>query len=417
MNRMYFEKKERVVAGIGLPVLMVIIVSFHLFNSSIGVISLSNVAVLLMTFLIGYQCLLYNIVLPRKLFYLSGVLLFSFAYFGIFSLIVRQLYGGSPGTEDIRQAVSWMLIYISFLFGYVFSGMFFRRCFHLMIAFVYFALSFIIVYMVRLIGINSLSDSRVFVSAVAPTGINELGLALYWFLSISLIYFYNRNPRKYIDIRIIACFILSLVVGTVIGSRQYILAVFFLICYTIFITHRGIKLSKPVITTLIATTTIVFVLYYLGAIDIFYNLLLERIEKSGRQLESGYERFFIWSAILTAWEPLDFFGQGIGAARNLVGSRTDSFYLELLFDNGIFGFILFFLLIQYLYRSAKFSEQNCNISDNDIFTRRILMFGFLINIFWFGFFNEVVREHFVWIIVGALLRDSPQKYTTTTTWT
>lgn len=334
-----------------------------------------------------------GLMLPKKHLVFFGFPFFLCILFAILSLLApSEQHAMIVNQNPSRIAVSWLLVAAAYLCGWVLGPDFCED-------------NSYIAWMAAIVFSTVLVTSSVFelgmsggfryaINSRLPGGINGFMYALFvaQVMLLPLITSSSRAKRA----AIIALVVAPVIVGVLLGSRQYTGAVLMSPFVYMYIRASS-KINFFLGTLRWAAAAIIIALISLQNTTVRESVSL-RIAQTEKQLEFGSTRADVSGRAvdLVAWDHP--FGSGPGYAKTRIGAAVENAYLEILVDYGWFPFAM---LSAYLLYQLFFTLR-ARLASVAFDRTGAVWICIFVTIFWFCQFNELLREPFVWFGMGVL---------------
>jgi hypothetical protein len=189
-----------------------------------------------------------------------------------------------------------------------------------------------------------------------------------------------------------------LLVGLILGSRQYLLSVAVLLVLWVLKSRFHVKH--------VAISSLIVFFAALPFLSVIVDSLTERYMLSFSRLDTEkYDLRWINALELEQFLYNNMFGMGFKFSSNYLDRAVDIGHLEMFIDHGPVKYVIFLFAILLILRSiAKYISLLRSM--HVVSDVNYLFYACIISFVWYGLFNEILFEYFVYIFIGALIGDS-----------
>jgi len=241
---------------------------------------------------------------------------------------------------------------------------------------------------------------------------NTLGMICFVALPF-LLYKYKTSNSRVLNFFNLLLILTAIILPTIAASRASLLGIAIVLAVYFYYYYRRLFY----IGTILSLVAIFFVL--------ISPILLELMRLADDPLS---QRDKVWELGLAAWKENFFFGAGYGTTENftnnkylfmtkgltefVLGKRFNNIYIEILYETGIIGLMLFLTSIWFLIRETyRIVEKTIN--DEKVFS--VCYFGLLIAVVFQGMFESFilsagnVSSLVFWILTGLVIVENHKK--------
>lgn len=380
-----------------MKVIVFIILVFHIFNIEIFPgISLSNLALIITILALIFQLRHVNRVIISAQRRRSLIIIAILSFLIVMPILDVLTYINSNDSFErlTRSSIGWVGIGISIIFGIIFYRQVFLRSTIIYCAFVATLLS-IIIFAISFRSLQNIDSVRFFMQDNLPLGINGYLFGIFFIQAAILTLPSTRTDGiqyKFIT----AIFIFLLTIGLLLGSRQYLISI--VVLMLLWIVKSEFKIKRIIGLSLVCLLIIFPLLPLISeSVTIRYELSLARIDNTKYDL-----RWINATELEQFLSAPKLFGYGFGYSGDYLARAVDIGHLEFFIDHGPIKYFYFIFLVYYLLRCGanfKFKDKLIKVTSRTDY----IYYACVIAYVWYGFFNEILREYFIFIFIGALI--------------
>jgi len=327
------------------------------------------------------------------------VVIFTPTFIGLCGLFSTM---GVEGTIDLETAgiiASWPALSLTALVGWLSVGEVQKEKFRLLCGCALSAVVVVLLVWIKYGGYESVGQLRLAVNGRMPNGINGF---LYAAFMIQLFVFAHAFRWKELQVLtrvvVIGGLVGPILLGLVLGSRQYLSGVALVMLFWILSKWRTKGMRRE--SLVVFGICLIIILIAIGSSSDLRFFIGERLDESVREWEGGVDRIRLWGAAFNRAASIGLLGKGIGEASETVGHAVDSGLLEMIIDYGWLAVValgtVVCLLVSRVIKGSKGVFAECRINE-----AKVMSFGCLVGLLWFGAFNEVIREYLTWFVVAS----------------
>lgn len=336
-----------------------------------------------------------------KLNFITAFLLFQLTVWAIFVYIIQHTNTETEGLYFIFLAVMQLICFMIFvsISAYIDILFFFRLTIVFGLALFAFPLAFAF-FAHELSGNMSM---RFYLDDIVPEGINRyLNFLTVCISSALTVLILRKNQYKNLKFLSICVLIASILFFFITSSRQFLISsiAIFIVLYAFI----GLTLTGMLRTIILSAFLFVCSLYLLNFLpdSAVQNLISRLTSTSFFGGDGNYDvaREFRYNEMLIMSYENPIFGVGPNGVYYFLGLKSDSAWLQIVAELGIFQSLIFIFLLIFIYWQLLVNYFY-NVKIDRVYTGVYLAFAtcFFINTAVLMFVNDIVLEMYFWLLI------------------